>query len=259
MRRSCVLALVCLLPIAGGCDSSQPAQVGQRTLAIDFAANNLAVQTYNVWDLTQDVDGDGQPDNNFLVCELDTDNNGVPLTTIVSGPWQYSVQIGVIRAGETTETQLSSTAAASSVTANLTPYDTISGRGRTCPRFPPVPCPDPSGEFVYTNPQRISSANPLLVNVTDPQNPPRVNCPTADLGDPAVDGRLPFLVTVNRGDTVVVRARKAEDPALGFSGVLSNPSLAGRVVLDGQQVTPIGTIASTADLGAGITFSYTVR
>ena len=56
MRRLRALALLVLLPALGGCESEQPAQAGARTVSVEFQATNLAVLSYNVWDLQRDTD-----------------------------------------------------------------------------------------------------------------------------------------------------------------------------------------------------------
>jgi len=294
-RTWCASALVVLSVTLLACDSQQPAKVGERTVSLSFAANNLAVPLYNVWDVVRDKNcefqpgasgtvincdsdancpqdatytglcrPDGQPDDFIppqgadilLVCEQALDSGGQPAVGVVDGPWQHSVRISVIPAGSTTETPLTSTAATSD-TANLTPYDDSSTRGRTCPRVPnaALPCPDPLGRFTYTNPRRLSVANRVLLENAGFL----ATCGgTTDLGDPRIDGQFPLTFSANAGDTVIVRARKALAPPPGFV-TNSQPNLSGRLFVDGREISVDGVTSSTSDPGAGVSFSFTVR
>ena len=70
----------------------------------------------------------------------------------------------------------------------------------------------------------------------------------------------PFPVTLDKGDTVIVGARRANDGPTGL-GVVNPPApgLASTFKLDGVAVNVNGTQSSAAGAGEALTFTYTTR
>jgi len=94
--------LLMVSALAVGCESTQPLQIEQQTVEINVEANNALGFVYDVWEMTEDTDGDGEPDGEtYLWCELVL-ISGVPaLRSPATVPWSFSLEISVIRKGET--------------------------------------------------------------------------------------------------------------------------------------------------------------
>jgi hypothetical protein len=306
MRRlSCLAGAVLLLWPAIGCDSDDPTQIGEQTLAVGFNTTNAVASQFDVWDVFRDrnclpdadpatptpaelqcatdadcmgivgfsgvcgSDGvaddlsfppDGTPDV-FVFCEQALDTGGNPIQSSVQNvPWNFSVQIRVLRDGETVKDAI---VTSPNVGSNLTPYDDFLSTVivPACPAVPitGVPCPDPGNAFFYSNPRRRSQASREVVdsNVFTIPGTLQPACPGEPQGDSGINGQnLPISIRVNKGDTVLVDARKTDGQTIP---ILNEPTLAATVTLDGSQVQPDGVVVSDAVPGAGISFFFTVR
>ncbi len=260
------VGVVCILALAPGCDTTQPQQVGVQSMQIRMNATSL-VDVYNVWEEYYDADQDGVPDpydpsGNLLdppvqvVCQLTTQQASAPV------PWPYSLEISVLRAGETVPEVVTSQDALDS-DFNLTPY--ASGTFGAQPN-PPCPSPkvcNPLGQLAATD--RLVIDSPFSDPNRDPANPNRYRCPGAPgLGDPRMGGTTnaplppPFTIDVGKGDTVIVKARKALRPLNGVE-VLIEPRLTAQTFLGGRLVAPAGKTSSSEDPGSGVSFSFTVK
>lgn len=272
MRMYVLLAgLACLLAAVAGCDTTQPLQTGEQTLEINFTASNASAYQYDVWDEFLDLDGDGEFDEGSetmqRTCELVMvvqvpGNPAAPVSESTSSvPWPYSLEIRLIRAGET-EAEVITTTDALDSQFNLTPYDDWQAVSQpipsNCRNNPDLVCL-PLG--------RVTAANQLVVESTFSQDD-IFRCPGFPIADPiprmdgtvAAPGTPPFSVTVNKGDTVIVNARKHIEGVAGVELVTVNdPTLNGFIFLDGLPVTPQGVTTSTTDNGSGVSFSFTVQ
>jgi hypothetical protein len=126
MRREVCLGLLVLFAVlAPGCDSDDPLLVTDQNADLEITANGAQLTIYNVWDLYEDsdldgnpddVNGDGQEGDLSLWCE------DIGVGSAASVPWTFSVRIEVIRNGMTVAEQLTS-AQAESDQVSRAPYD----------------------------------------------------------------------------------------------------------------------------------------
>ena len=130
--RTVVCPGLCLLVAAAGvgCDSDEPLETEGQVASLSFLAPSSEVDSYAVFDLIEnsdgvpgadDVDGDGVPGDVSLWCELPQSAFSPP-----SVPWAFSVEVKILRAGETTKQTLVSSLA---VNDNIAAYDTSSSPG----------------------------------------------------------------------------------------------------------------------------------
>ena len=295
-------AIALLLLVATvACKTSQPLEVGERTIAVTLKSTNTVVNLFDVYDVFRDgfceedpgpvpcmfaADCFGIPGsrneclpNGFCnrrvecgsdaACAMagftgmclidglpdDTDGDGVPnvqpfcvalgtTTTASSVPWNYTIEISVIREGQTVPEPLTSGQAAVEFDNNMTPYDesVFAGAPNRAPLFPNI---------IFVNPRRVTAAHRDVLEGAFP-------CLGGSLGDARIDNSDPPLsAVVNKGDTLVVKARKADfGPGVP---VMSEPTLSGELTLDGQAVIGNGTLVSEAQPGAGISFWFTIQ
>lgn len=146
--RSLAGALVLLVGLGVGCDSDTPLQREEQKLAVVFVASGAQLTTFNAWDLIVDNDFDGLPDSTcagdtsilcsnrrpvidcgangpcisqvFLWCE---DNNNITNINPSSMPWNYSLEVSIIRAKSTTREVLIP-GIEGNVLNNMAPYNT---------------------------------------------------------------------------------------------------------------------------------------
>ncbi len=237
---SCALALV-----GAACDTTQPLQLSEQAVEVVLGAQ-ASVDIYDVYDRLVDTNGDNLPDVRSGQAECRQVFVGAsPLTASRTVPWRVSVDIRVVRAGST-EPQTLLTFDPFDPFASVLSYDTTIESAAPAPPTPPI---------FFSNGRRVSVASRDYLE----------NCAgQLDLPDPNLGGfPLPFEVTLSKGDTIIVQARKQPDNQHGqlppqFS-VRSQPVLTGSIVIEGRTVTLAGTAASTMDSGSGVSFSYTVR
>ncbi|GEM_PF-7133855 len=274
MRRViCLAFLILCVALFTSCDSTQPQEVGEQLLQIEIAAGNASINAYDVWEQYYDEDGDGIPDDtdpfgNLLPSPVqiacrkarNPQNNDLIFAS-ANTPWNYSLEISIIRAGTTDIEVLTSTEALSS-TFNMTDYSTDFLPGM---QLPGADCP-PSA---ICNPiGRMPGTHRIVVDSTFDNTSVDLDlvCPGGGgLGDARMAGTVgspgpvPFTLSVAKGDTVLVKARKNFDAPNGII-LSSEPTLQGTVFLDGSQIQNlIGTSVSTADPRSGISFSLTVN
>ena len=168
MRRVAALALLAIAPAAFvGCESDDVARVRSQDVQISILANNATVDQFRVWDLFEDDNNDGIPD--------DTNGNGVDgetddvtlwcrsdgTGTARSVPWTYALRINIIRNGEFVETLLS-TEAAQSDSFNRAPYD--SDRQSHTSLLGPVSLTHAAGVCDDSDPPLVCNPNSLAMN-----------------------------------------------------------------------------------------------
>jgi hypothetical protein len=128
MRREvCLGLLVLLAALAPGCDSDDPLRVTDQNADLEITANNAEVSSYKTWQLYEDSDLDGTPDDvngdgeeGDLSLWCEDVGPGFPFSV----PWTFSVRVAVIRNGTTVAEYLTSTQAQSDLT-NRAPYDSL--------------------------------------------------------------------------------------------------------------------------------------
>ena len=270
-----------LLLVAGlsSCDQTEVAQLESQGLGVRIFAPNALVELYNVWDLIEDNDDDGQPDDGmtWLYCEFIPVPPTAPPVTIspVSVPWKFSIQIDVLRAGGTEFETVSGTPYLDP-NSNIAEYDTTVVSGFTPPKVPLTI--DDGGTlrtFKFPNPRRLSSANRDVVEaITNPLyefDPTTYGyldglCSVGDPGPSDIAGdEQPFDFDLGKGETLRVQARKSFTAppemvdAAGNSLILLEPALAGRMALDGKGINVRGDPSSTNAPGDGVIFFFTSR
>lgn len=263
-----------------GCDKSDPLLVGEQTIAVTFKGIGNSPQ-YNVWDMHEDSDMDGEPDDTdgdgdpdqWLWCEALQGLPADPTMRPSSLPWNFSVQISVIRAGTTGEVQITSNDALA-VDFNLSRYDSAESRRFTFAKNPITI--DDMGTlrtFVFTNPRKFTALHRDVVRATfnplsaiDPITYPYQDglCSLQDPGDANVDDQgIPYTLSLNKGDTVIVRARRGLIPPAftvpaGFQPLYSTePTIDASMTIDG---TPLTNGASTQiNFGSPLTITFSTR
>ena len=118
---------------AASCDSDQPLQVGEQNGRVEIIANGAETEDFHTWFLTEDSDADGNPDDldgdgqpeRTLWCEIVKTGSGtISPGNPISVPWNYSLRVAVIPAGETTA-QLITSEDAQIDSFNTAPYDVL--------------------------------------------------------------------------------------------------------------------------------------
>jgi hypothetical protein len=285
-----------------GCDTTDPAQVEMQTVELTMLATgapkfsgSTGIKSFDTWIMFEDgdldpatddpvdFDGDGDGDS-FLWCQ---NVSGFPPTHNApsSVPWSYTIRVSIIRAGETEPEVLTSQQALQEDPArNLTLYDGSVTNSLTSHKQPicldasNAVVPNCSGNvarmFRFINNsslrRKMSQANRTVATATfnplSDANPTFALgfglCSEEDPGPPVIDGQDPWILEINKGDTLVVEARRGMTAPSGlpFSGTLDDKvSLEGRLTVDGRVVTVNGVTGSPSQGGAPIKFTYTSR
>ena len=256
------LAVIVLLAGVVGCNKTkQPASSPVSKAVISFSASGQ-VYKLNCWEVWQDTDFDGTPDQDTFVlhCENVLDN-GNPASASAPVPWHYSIAITVIRAGQTEEQLVATSLIPGDPVedfASMTEYDTTRDLGGTKPSEPD---PNGGGPLFYVAPGStypngaaavITQANRLWLDGN-----------FFNLGDPnlMLNG-LTYSLDLNQGDTVIVRARKqkrSDSSPWIDQAPTPDVELSGSLTVGGVSVPLQGTATSPGSDMAGVTFSYTKR
>ena len=256
MRNSWPTRLVVMaiaLLVVTGCNTTQPPSVGPRiaSVTVDATAKGDLFDCYDIWqDTSQPPDGVADIDTGYKLCQP------APAPPASRGvPWHYSMSISIIPAGTTTEQIVRSVngVIGSSIRANdtvedfvsLTNYDpTVEGAADKAH--------DPETGFYYQNGKRVSVGSPVYLTAL---GIPITGVPNILTVTPSFD------FTVNRGDTIVVRAAKQSTAQSPPFIIYPQPNLviAATLNVGGTAVTPSGSATSTDADKAGISFSYTVQ
>ncbi|MDH3627526.1 MAG: hypothetical protein OEV00_00970 [Acidobacteriota bacterium] len=268
-----------------GCDSTQPIGAGPVTYEVQMSAVNVigflggqGIRSYRVWEMYEDNDNNGQPDDidmdgvpdlfNFCRDLLASDTSHVNPTSV---PWSYTVEISVIPAGTTGEVIVSSPAGLTDdPLINLSRYDN-SSRPLVLGTSQPTVMIDDGGmmrTFRFRDPLKLSQAHTRVARSTsnplsdfDPMTYGLGNglCSAIDPGPTVVDGQENFLVDLSPGDTIIVRARRGAGAPMGIETNGREANLSGTLSQDGLTVSVIGSASSDAVTGAGFSFSFTAR
>jgi hypothetical protein len=252
------LGIVLLLALGGGCDTTQPLQIDLESYQLEIIGESQSTLAfYNVYYMVED----GVPDQVYLFCRQAT------VLRVDSVPWNFSVQVEVLRNGETIMEEIVSSL---DVGDNLTPYDEqVYTEG--IPTQNPITF-DTGTElrtFRFNNPapRRMAVSNQeVMAAVTNPLyelDPATYGignglCSLGYPGDPGILGTpQPIDIELAKGDTLVVQARKATVAPSGTWYLTTQPKIEGRLLLNGLEVDVTGDTKSTTDPGAGISFSFT--
>lgn len=254
------LGIVLLLALGGGCDTTQPLQIGTQTyqLLITGEPSNAPprVPFYNVYYMVED----GVPDQVYLFC-----TNPVDLA-VESVPWNFSVTVEILRAGETVMEEF---VISTDPGNNLTPYDTLVYT-EGIPTQNPITFDTGTQlrtfRFDSPAPRRLAAANEeVMAAVTNPLfelDPGNygIGMGLCSLGYPGAAGinglDQPLTIELDKGDTVVVQARKSATAPPGTWYLEDEPKLSGDLLLNGQPVQVIGDTQAIGQ-GTSISFSFT--
>jgi hypothetical protein len=148
MRRRASLTLLAVAFLGAACDTDQPPQLAGHQVELDFTARFTTGQfvvRYDVWNLYEDSDGNGNPDDITGDGIADTSKwcrevSRGPATV----PWTYSLVVKLLPAGQLVPQLLTSAAAENQDGRNLTEYDASSIAGVT-PNLAPVTLVMPRG------------------------------------------------------------------------------------------------------------------
>jgi hypothetical protein len=264
MRRLAGLAGgVVLLLAAVSCNTTQPADAGPQTFSVGVTS---AARTgiYDIWEEWFDANGDGGI-NDVGTCSVSatacSDAMDCPaaetcvfediflryicsqtLAQDVLIPWRFSADISVVRKGATEEEMVATSVGTADEFSNLTPYtDGFFGVPGPVGNNPPI---------YYINGRRDAGGGRDYLG----------NCLGKVLDESNVLGQTPrFELTLNQGDTVVIRVRKQklEDADPDFIPE-SLPTLTISGFLEGRVVSLQGNPDTTGD-GGGTTQSFTLR
>ena len=279
MRTISGLACILLLALISlSCDTTQPLLLEQQGFELSLRATGTIVRLMDVYTGFEDNDGDGQPDGDpFLFCLWRftvNDNGDVVIDTRgpTSVPWGYTIEVSVLAAGTTDPQLIVSEQAVLDSDVNLSEYDTTDSIFGPVPGLPPITIDGRTFKFtngtIQTEAKQsvmASTTNPLAE--LDPANYGTKGggvCSDFYPGSPGIDrlsGAInPFPITLKKGDTLIVGARRAVDGPIGL-GVQNPPApgLSSTFTLDGIAVNVRGTKSSDLGPGEGFNFSYTSR
>jgi hypothetical protein len=271
-------ALLLLLAGAPGCDTTQPTAKAAKPAQIYFKSVADAAPLFEVWDATKVTvksypEQPGRPDDQSvedlgLWCDVH------PTATQRSSPnypLRFSVEIEKIPAGSSTPELLTEAVYGDSF-GSVTPYDDSPPEAPvTHPVDWSVDLTDPTVPnttvvLSLSGGRRISAASRDYVEKNKvPSGTYGSVCPSPtqarNLGDPGVAGSASFFaVEVNAGDTIVVRARKDDNPLTTalYSGLLEYQSL---FYLEGRDASTsvIGNMSSPKTSQDGVSYAFTLR
>jgi len=257
--------LLSLLVLFGGCDTTQPLQLDQQTFQFEVRGVTASMNSYDVWDMYEDLDGNGQRDANeelYLYCIPKDSQIIIPQSV----PFPFKIQMSILRAGET-EAEMLTTAQALQTTANLTLYDDAAPRYGSTQEKDPITIEDPAGSFRtfrFINPRLVSPGREeILASTTNPlwefdSNSYR-RCSTFYPGPAKIDQvPQPWPIVLNKGDTLVVELRRGTTPPVGLPLNLNGePAIRARLLLDGREVTVRGETLTSKVPDDGISFCFT--
>ena len=254
------VGLLLLLAVAGGCDTIAPLQIEEQTYELQIVGTSVGpIPVYQIYDMYEEGVGDY-----FLFCETAP---GLQFTPS-SAPWNFSVQIEILRAGET-EPEIITSGGALDPDMNLTLYDqnpAIIG-GLADKDSITIGMAPNTRTFHFENPRRLTVAseevmmattNPLSDAVPATYGLGAGLCSNAYPGPANIDGMpQPMSILLNKGDTVLVQARKSDISPTGVWYLPNEAAIQGNLLLDGNNVSVRGERRSERDTGAGFSFSFT--
>lgn len=233
---------------ASSCKSTQPTQGAKHEVALSFSSSAL-LDVYDCWDAT----GLNAPPSG-VYCEQNFDSGGNATLKTSPLPWLYDLEISVIPAGKIDEQVIASSVdgtgnvpPAFPVFGNLTDYDTFQSSAPSQPARPVQ-------GVTYSNAREVTQGSRTYGRFAN------FNYPEPNV----LNQTPPYTFEANRGDTIIVRARKikiAENPTPGALNKEQGAelSLNGALTINGVAANAIGSISSSTVDGSGVTFSFTIR
>jgi hypothetical protein len=250
--------------LLSACDTTQPLQYDEQTYELQFDGRGATVPTYDVWDQYEDENGNGAPDPGEPMQLFCADQSAPDTISPTSAPFSFTLQITILRAGETVKERVTSESALA-VGANLSGYDDPSNiiTGVTPDKAPIVV---DGRRFIFRNPRRVSAANRDVVMATvNTLNQLRPGtyfvgnglCSAGNPGAARIDNEpQPLALVLRKGDTIIVEARRGIDPPNGVP-YDSEPSIRALFLLDGREVSVNGSDRTTKQPGSALSFSFT--
>jgi len=241
-----MFAIAVTILATASCDSEQPATTTSAAASLTVSAS-AQVDNNWCWDMWFDEDGVGgcEFDLQQKFCQV-VDNEAKNSHPV---PWRYTVQVSVIRAGQTTPQVIGSSVVPNDNVqdfVSLTPYDPVVSPG--------IPKAN-DGQICYLNGVTVSRGTQTWLQANG-----------YDIGTPNILETNPsFDFELQQGDTVIVEARKqSRNDAPNF---LQDPEdlsdadliLTGTLTVAGGSVLVNGTQFSPTADKAGFSFSYTRR
>jgi len=249
------VGLLLLLALGGACDNIAPLQIEEQIYELQITGTSAGpIRAYAVFDMYEEGVGDY-----YLFCQT------IPqLLTTKSVPWNFSIQIEILRSGET-EPELLTSSAALDVSLNLSEYDWQEPITGTVPAKPSITIG--ARTFHFVNPRIVSIAHQEVMEATT--NPlyevdPATYglgaglCSNAYPGPANIDNvAQPISIVLRKGDTVLVQARKSDTSPPGVWYLPNEAAIQGKLLLDGSPTNVRGEDRSSTDTGAGFSFSFT--
>ncbi len=241
-RARAAIAIVSSL-IVVGCDSTQPDRIETRSASINFETKALV----DIWDCYQSP---------FLFC-FPSVSGGVQERSPRALPWNYSLKITIIRAGTIDEqVAVSPSGLVGSSVQFGDGVDDFLSLTAPDPNMPPAPDKDVGGT-IFSNGNKVSTGSPIyqaFIGV----DPGITNVLGTEPAAPNVPAT--FDLSLNTGDTVIVRARKQTivlSPR--YRPLPTNIAIEAFLTVSGVQVAVQGPTKSSTGDGTGFTFSFTVQ
>lgn len=247
MRTTWLLLALALVLSGAACDTRQPTDAGTQEISITMTGTGKA-EIYNIWDEWRDNDGDCQiSDGDLDLGTNECDAQGNDLDTTV--PWRYSAVITVIRAGTTTEELVASSIGSANEFSSVSFYDD------TVIRELAGQCTGDPGDVMLVNGRQMTAASfDVMSGCLGETNLPPANV----LGSPDS-----YTVSVQQGDTVIFRSRKArpdKSESEPYNTIVDEAvEQFAEVFIDGISVLPDGNTSTGAGYGAGISISTRIR
>ncbi len=283
-----VLALVVILLVAGalGCSTTQPTAKSAQNAQVTFQANAPRVLLFEVWDaslvtVTSYPNQPGRPPDQTVAslglwCDV-ASSADLQQRLSATYPFRYSVEVDVIRAGTSTIERVSNATYASS-------YGSVTAADASAPETPTTHAVDwtldissdtTTNTTVYLslkNGRRISTASLDFIEKikigAGSSTSYGSKCPyggassAVQLGPEIVAGSAgAFPVSLNAGDTVIVKARKDTNPAVTAIFTNAAPTFGSRMYVEGRDVSSslVGDTSSPQGSQDGISYSFTLR
>jgi hypothetical protein len=280
VRRLVGTALLLPLAAAMGCDTTQPTAKSAKPAQVYFRSVADAVPLFEVWDASKVTvktypDQPGRPpdqtvENLGLWCDI---NTNLAQKQSANYPLRFSVSIERIRAGTSTPEPLTDVQYADAL-GSVTPYDdaapeTPATHGGAINWSIDLSNPsEPNTTVVVSlkNGRRISAASRDYIEKEKvPSGTYGSLCPSPtaarQLGNAGVAGSPGFFaIDVNAGDTIVVKARKDDNP-LTTALFLQGTTFESQFYLEGRNVSTslTGNTFSPKDSQDGISYAFTLR
>ncbi len=267
MRRPWGLVLVeIVLLMACACTTEEPLQSsGQTTAQITFTAEaKYSHFTLDVWDAVVDLDGNGVPEQRIWCQQVDAP------VAYFAYPMEFSVEIDRVAAGSSKVERLTDARYSANLQSITPPYPNGTP---IAPLEQAVDVPDPRNpsqtiRLALTNGRRLTTGSlDYLLRLKIPRSLMNSQCPedtldnSSNIGAAEIAGKTPpFTIRVNRGDTVIVKARKSPDPLLRVKADDNEIRfLSDAAVLGVPGIVTTGTRESPTLSEDGIAYSFTVR